>query len=244
MTDLDALYEKMLTYASGPVERDKITEEYAKLKSYRGDFRKTIEIPLPYAPLAKITELSVNGLCVPPENVFTFLPPQVEELNSPGAWTAVGPLKFIYFGFDESKAPEPKKPPLPEEHIVNALIGYRAWNVPLFVDELRSVANGSKWLPYQRFEAKCEEDQCNGVQCGCGIYAFNGLTLVQKEYTQEDRSRRYVYGECWLWGRVLECANGYRAQFAYPKAFINNGAIAKRMAEVFGVELLSAPISE
>jgi hypothetical protein len=130
------------------------------------------------------------------------------------------------------------KPPLPEEHVVSALIGYRAWNAPLFVDELRSVASPSKWLPYQRFEAKCNQDQCSGVSCNCGIYAFNKMKLVQKKYTTEDRAKRYVYGECWLWGRVLECANGYRAQFGYPKAFIDDGAIAKRMSEVFGVELL------
>lgn len=128
--------------------------------------------------------------------------------------------------------------PLPEEHIVNAIVGYRAWNVPLFVDELRSVAKQSKWKPYQRFEAECKEAQCNGVSCSCGIYAFNKMELVQKEYTTQDRSKRYVYGECHLWGRVLECKDGYRAQFGYPKALINTGAIAKRMAEVFGIGLL------
>jgi hypothetical protein len=131
-----------------------------------------------------------------------------------------------------------KQEALPEDHVVQALTGYRAWNVPLFVDELRSVAKSSKWKPYQRFEAFCESAQCQGVSCSCGIYAFKKMESVQAEYKQEDRSKRYVYGECHLWGRVLECKDGYRAQFAYPKAFINNGAIAKRMAEVFGVALL------
>lgn len=130
--------------------------------------------------------------------------------------------------------------PLPEEHLVSAVIGFRAWNVPLFVDELRSVAKASKWKPFQRFEANCESAQCSGVSCTCGIYAFNKMDLVQNEYRAADRAKRYVYGECWLWGRVLECKMGFRAQFAYPKAFINNGAIAKRMAEVFGVELLKS----
>ena len=136
----------------------------------------------------------------------------------------------------EKKAESQK--PLPEEHIVSAVSGYRAWNVPLFVDELRSVNQNAKWKPFERYEASCSAAQCRGVSCSCGIYAFNKMALVQKEYTQTDRSKRYVYGECWLWGRVLECKDGYRAQFAYPKALVNNGAIAKRMAEVFGVKLL------
>lgn len=128
--------------------------------------------------------------------------------------------------------------PLPEEHLVAAITGFRAWNVPLFVDELRSVAKPSKWLPYRRFEAKCEAQQCAGVSCTCGIYAFNRMELVTKEYCGEGKSRKYVYGEVSLWGRVLECKDGYRAQFAYPKAFVNSGAIAKRMSEVFAVPLL------
>lgn len=136
----------------------------------------------------------------------------------------------------EKKAESQK--PLPEEHIVSAVSGYRAWNVPLFVDELRSVNQNAKWKPFERYEASCSAAQCSGVSCSCGIYAFNKMALVQKEYMQTDRSKRYVYGECWLWGRVLECKDGYRAQFAYPKALVNNGAIAKRMAEVFGVKLL------
>ena len=127
---------------------------------------------------------------------------------------------------------------LPEDHLVNAITGFRAWNVPLFADELRSVAQKARWLPYEKFKAQCESAQCSGVSCACGIYAFKTMDLVQEQYKSEDRSRRYVWGECWLWGRVLECKDGYRAQFAYPKAFVNNGAIAKRMSEVFGVELL------
>ena len=127
---------------------------------------------------------------------------------------------------------------MPEEHLVQAITGYRAWNVPLFVDELRSVSQACKWLPYRRFEAECGQEQCNGVACSCGIYAFNKLSAVQDSYRSEERNRKYLYGEVSLWGRVLECKNGYRAQFAYPKAFVNTGAIAKRMSEVFGVPLL------
>lgn len=130
----------------------------------------------------------------------------------------------------------PQKP-LPEEHVVSALIGYRAWNVPLFVDELRSVAVMAKWKPYEKLAAACAEAQCDGVGCNCGIYAFKTLDLVQRQYKSLDHAKRYVWGQVWLWGRVLECKDGYRAQFAYPKSFVNSGAISKRMAEVFGVSL-------
>jgi hypothetical protein len=139
---------------------------------------------------------------------------------------------------DVERAPEKPPKPLPEEHIVSTVTGFRAWNVPLFVDELRSVAKSAKWKPYERFEAVCAAPQCQGVACNCGIYAFKAMKSVQAEYKSEDRSKRYVWGECSLWGRILECKDGYRAQFGYPKSFVNNGAIAKRMAEVFGVKLL------
>jgi hypothetical protein len=162
---------------------------------------------------------------------YPSIPPAMFSPVNP-LLSGLGPLAS-----NESASLKPK-PPLPEEHIVAAITGYRAWNVPLFVDELRSVAKSHKWKPYQRFEAQCEASQCSGVACSCGIYAFNKMELVQKEYTTTDRNKRYVYGECWLWGRVLECKDGYRAQFAYPKAFINSGPIAERMAEVFGVELI------
>ncbi len=177
-----------------------------------------------------VPPLDLNKLYGSCEYVYTF----DESANSP---------TFTFRNNPIAAANEPeikKKPePLPEEHMVSAITGYRAWNVPLFVDELRSVARSDRWVPYKRFEAECDEDQCAGVSCGCGIYVFKEMDSVQAEYRQDnDRGWRYVRGECWLWGRILECEAGYRAQFAYPKSFINTGAISKRMAEVFGVELI------
>lgn len=197
---------------------------------------RTIERNMGKAPTLRDLQLppaiNANAIAVAQREIEIYRDQMHEALRY-----SMGSQMLTWAGID--RTPALAQPPLPEEHIVSAVVGFRAWNVPLFVDELRSVAKSSKWKPFQRFEASCETSQCSGVSCQCGIYAFNKMDLVQKEYTQQDRSKRYVYGECWLWGRVLECAHGYRAQFAYPKAFVNNGAIAKRMAEVFGVTLLT-----
>lgn len=194
--------------------KDELDRHFQQMMGNARDPREAMEIMRRYQE-----ELSYVG------GMYTMMPPP----------SIFGPSSGSLIGETASKSTKP----LPEDHIVAAVTGYRAWNVPLFVDELRSVAKASKWKPYQRFEAVCEQSQCSGVACSCGIYAFNKMNLVQTEYTTSDRSKRYVYGECWLWGRVLECKDGYRAQFAYPKALVDNGAIAKRMAEIFGVALLA-----
>lgn len=121
---------------------------------------------------------------------------------------------------------------LPEEHIVAAVVGWRVWNAPLFVDELRSF-NGTPWPKYARLEAHCGPSVCTGVRCGCGIYAWK-----KREACQDVSSDpHYVVGEVWLWGRILECDLGFRAQFSYPKTFVDTGSRAQRLAEVYGVKL-------
>lgn len=128
---------------------------------------------------------------------------------------------------------------LPEEHIVAAAVGWRRWNVPLFVDELRSI-NGEKWPTYVRLEAHCKATICAGAMCGCGIYAYKSQELVKKR--GDDGNGHFVEGEVWLWGRILECSEGFRAQFAYPKAFVDNGSMTQRLAIVYGAKLIPSEV--
>lgn len=137
-----------------------------------------------------------------------------------------------------AQARDPK--PVSEESIVGIITGFRCWNAPLFEDILRS-QRGTKWVPRQRFEAVCQASACTGEKCSCGIYAYKDMALVQSEYGSAKETRKNVYGQVCLWGRVLECERGYRAQFAYPKAFLDTGAVARRMAEVYGVPLMKEP---
>jgi hypothetical protein len=53
-----------------------------------------------------------------------------------------------------------------------------------------------------------------GKDCTCGVWAFRTLEEFQKMAASYEVA---VVGQVYLWGRILECENGYRAQFAYPK---------------------------
>lgn len=223
----DDTYRHLMKNATSQAERDAIMDEWKRMRELDLSPSRSL-----YLGPGAMVPFSSNGLSLrtpQPDPMDGFLASYQNNMVALAA----------SWGF--AAAAEPKKAkrlkPLPEDHIVSAIVGYRAWNAPLFVDELRSVAMSTKWKPYQRLEAGCGSEKCCGVSCSCGIYAFKAMDDVQSEYTHSDRSTRYVWGECWLWGRVLECAKGYRAQFAYPKSFVNSGAFSKRMAEVFGVTL-------
>lgn len=53
-----------------------------------------------------------------------------------------------------------------------------------------------------------------GDRCSCGIYAY-------KAYEEAKRAcgGSGVLGEVYLWGKIIEGTDGYRAQYAYPKWF-------------------------
>lgn len=124
---------------------------------------------------------------------------------------------------------------LPEEELVCAtggLIGWRTWNVTAFGSTLKSF-NGVEWKPFTKLTAECKG--CSD-DCTCGIYAWKLDAVSGKP--PDFNALKSVCGEVWLWGRVLECEHGYRAEFAYPKAFVNTGLLAKRMAGLYRVSLL------
>jgi hypothetical protein len=52
--------------------------------------------------------------------------------------------------------------------------------------------------------------------CSCGIYAARDANHLEiLHYAQQG-----ICGEVYLWGKVVEHEQGYRAQFAYPKNFV------------------------
>lgn len=94
--------------------------------------------------------------------------------------------------------------------------------------------------PPPGFEWVCvpEEDEPAPVEnCSCGVYALASADGVPSAP---------VLGQVWLWGKVVKGSRGYRAQYAYPKAFhpaINRGSLhspiadINRLAERYGVPL-------
>lgn len=154
--------------------------------------------------------------------------------NSPIPWASA------FSAWDEPVAATPPKA-LTEDVIIEAVVGYRAWNVPLFGGgELQSTTRGDKWPAYERYEASCASAPCKGIQCTCGIYAYKSIEEAKSGFGPTDsRYSNRVYGSISLWGRVLECTNGYRAQYAYPKEILDTGALARQMASRYGVPMIA-----
>jgi hypothetical protein len=132
--------------------------------------------------------------------------------------------------------------PLPEDTIVGVLTGYRAWRVPMFENVLTSMSMSTKWLPCKRMEAVCAGDVCGGIECSCGVYAYKDAPTFRNANDDwllaRHRLLTIIWGEVYLWGRVLECEQGYRAQYAYPKNFMDTGTFAKQMAAIYRVPLV------
>jgi len=106
--------------------------------------------------------------------------------------------------------------PMPD-HIAT-LTAYRAWRatsqglVPLG----RSINN---WLPKRAERATCcrvASHRAPVRDCECGYWSFKSMDLLQKALP-DYANNVAVVGSVEIWGRVIECENGFRSEFAYPK---------------------------
>lgn len=150
------------------------------------------------------------------------------------------PMWPSVYSWDKAATPAQPPKPLTEDVIIESVIGYRAWNVPIFGGgELQSTTRGERWPICKRLEAECSASPCTGITCSCGIYAYKKLSQAKDGFGPTDpRYSNRIYGTVSLWGRVLECANGYRAQYAYPKEILDTGALARQMASIYHVPIL------
>ena len=95
------------------------------------------------------------------------------------------------------------------------IVGWRSWHA---VQPGYLFTNATVWVPGERTEARClgsgyDTHNAPEPECVCGIYA----TRTAAQLNQLDYAQR-LFGEVWLWGRVVEHEDGYRAQYAYPKS--------------------------
>jgi hypothetical protein len=120
---------------------------------------------------------------------------------------------------------EPAKPPeFPTEHLDGYITAWREW---LLVPGrgLRSQSYQDIWEPGVEIHSECKEvgedmaGLANGhprpeADCTCGIYALKKYTGPDPVYKWEDEG--VIYGRVALWGKIIECEDGYRAECAYP----------------------------
>jgi len=119
--------------------------------------------------------------------------------------------------FDIGDMPEPQL--LNGGTVIEPYVGYRDFDV-LAKDDIYDPSlisrNGLLWNPYEPMVATCNGNifswhDAPEVECMCGIYAFDSPSHDDLKSTSN------IWGEVYLWGTVLVCESGYRAQYAYPK---------------------------
>ena len=103
--------------------------------------------------------------------------------------------------------------------IIEPFIGYRDFDV-LAKDDIYEPSlisrNGLLWNSYEPMIATCNGNifashDAPDEECQCGIYAFDSPSH------HDLKPGANIWGEVYLWGEVLVCESGYRAQYAYPK---------------------------
>ncbi len=118
---------------------------------------------------------------------------------------------------------------------IEPIVGWRTWLVVCERDgfRLRSVVYDALWVPHKELVAGClrralslpwrrRSEHAPPVRaCGCGIYAARepeeAASYLGGRSWGDGLSIHRVIGTVSLWGRVVECASGWRASYAYPK---------------------------
>lgn len=121
------------------------------------------------------------------------------------------------------KTVEPHRVVKRQPDYVQALTGWRAWDVRVKSRGLRLEALGSevKWKPKQQMVAKCtlpgrRQHAAPAFDCTCGFWAFKTVDMLTAALNGSFGSEIKVLGSVSLWGKIVETENGYRAQYAYP----------------------------
>lgn len=100
--------------------------------------------------------------------------------------------------------------------LTTPIVGYRDFIIGGDIDPVLVSRNLHVWPEYQEMRARCTRNRntthpAPEEGCTCGIYAYD-------KPDHWDLGRRpQLYGEVFMWGRVLICKTGYRAEYAYPK---------------------------
>lgn len=124
----------------------------------------------------------------------------------------------------------------------------------LYAFQLRSLTERLYWPPGRRVEADCrrgiEHTTVPSVGCDCGFWALRDRAdaeLLAARYS--DSGGAIAAGSVALWGHVVEQRNGWRGQFAYPRAIDLYGAgtdVAEQLAGLYeiGVAVAAWPMAD
>jgi len=110
-------------------------------------------------------------------------------------------------------------PPVPSRSpdFVHTLTAWRGWEVR--TGELEALGYDSRWESRRAPKAQCRGGKGHDapyLDCHCGYWSFKTLDLLTQAL-ENYASSVDVIGQVEIWGRVIECKNGWRSEFAYPK---------------------------
>lgn len=100
---------------------------------------------------------------------------------------------------------------------IEPIIAWRAWTPS--GKQLKAIGQGVAWPAKKPMKAKCVSrggHKAPDMSCECGIWAFRDLDTLLPA-ADSYATRDLIVGSVYLWGRVIECENGFRAEYAYPK---------------------------
>ena len=110
------------------------------------------------------------------------------------------------YGLKQSKSEEP-------------IVGYRDFKLTQGgMGYFLQSRNGAVWPHRKKMTALCggnpfASHEVPEPSCACGIYAY-----AKPDDSALQRDNSFLWGEIAMWGEVLVCESGYRAEFAYPTA--------------------------
>jgi hypothetical protein len=146
---------------------------------------------------------------------------------------------------------------------IEPVLGWRIWRIDTELGLLRSPFLGRDlWLPEQPFRAGCgipikvlpehvPPHDSPDSRCTCGIYAAVAVstlvddlktlsTIIAHEARIGYRRDLIAVGLVSLWGRVIICERGYRAELAYPKEIYAPPSFHSALAG-YGVPVMPVP---
>ena len=122
--------------------------------------------------------------------------------------------------------PDPAPPVVPTPpDVVHTITAWRGWDVT--DGTLESLGSSAQWEPRHALKAKCTSGRTHAapdLACHCGYWSFKTRELLEQAL-EGYASAVEVIGQVEIWGRVIECENGFRSEYAYPKELwlLNDG---------------------
>jgi hypothetical protein len=123
----------------------------------------------------------------------------------------------------------------PEQTYLEPIVAWRAWRILQFETlsgetSYRLCAVGLRgipkvWEPRKATAAVCSRYSSNHEapwpEHDCGLYGFRSRRETESRLeswaeTQRGEKAGWALGRVSMWGRIVECERGWRAQYAYP----------------------------